>query len=93
MPRHTQPLSPLASLATLEDLAKLHGASAMVQVYLLKLGETTHTLLGPVTHLPELGIESGDVVALHFGEVIPVEAAIGFLGSQETGVWSRLGEH
>ena len=57
----------------------------MVQVYFVTLGGITHAMIGPVTHIPELGLEAGDIQRFEIGDVIPAELAARFMDGQ----WSE----
>ena len=59
----------------------------MVQVYYITLGGITHALLGPVTHLPELGLEAGDLERFEIGDIVPADLAARFMD----GRWQELG--
>lgn len=47
----------------------------MVQLYILTINGVKHLLVGPVIHIPEIGLLAGDIQELEFGEVMPAEAA------------------
>jgi hypothetical protein len=64
----------------------------MVQLYFVTMGGATYTLIGPVTHLPEMGMEAGNLEAFEAGEIIPATLAARFVsadGDNGTGVWWR----
>lgn len=47
----------------------------MVQVYVLTAGGIRYLLIGPVIHLPEIGLFAKNIEELEFGEIIPAELA------------------
>ena len=57
----------------------------MVQVYFVTIGGITHAMLGPVTHIPELGLEAGDLEHFEIGDVIPAELAARFMDGRWSG--------
>lgn len=75
-------------------LSTEHGPRTMVQVYFVTIGGKVYAMLGPVTYLPELGIDAGTIEGFEAGDVIPAEAAAGFLLAERGGgAWARSREH
>ena len=62
----------------------------MVQVYFATIGGITYTLIGPITHMPEIGIEAGDLQHFEIGDVLPTEIAAKFFQTA-AGQWVGLG--
>lgn len=67
------------------DLLMAKLPEPMVQVYFVTISGITHAMLGPVTHIPELGLEAGDLEHFEIGDVIPAELAARFMD----GRWSE----
>lgn len=54
----------------------------MVQLYYVTIGGISHALIGPVTHIPELGLLAGDLERFEIGDIIPAELAARFMDGQ-----------
>lgn len=84
------PKPPATTTPTAMSSITGHGPRTMVQVYFLTIGGIQHALIGPVVHVPELGLMAGDVQALEYGDVLPADVAAhmlsdtAWLGSQVT---------
>jgi hypothetical protein len=56
----------------------------MLQVLVLTIDGKQYACLGPVLHVPPVGLEVGDIEEIEFGEIIPANAAVSlFCGSGE----------
>jgi hypothetical protein len=58
---------------------------ATVQVLVLTINGHKVVCLGPVLHVPPLGIHVGDVQEIEFGEVIPAHLAVKLLDGSLAG--------
>ena len=63
----------------------------MVQLYYVTIGGISHALIGPVTHIPELGLEAGDIQRFEIGDVIPAELAARFMDGRWSGEVGGVG--
>lgn len=66
------------------------GPRTMVQVYILTIGGIKHALIGPVIHLPALGMVAGDIQELEFGDVLPADMAAKMINGE---AWDASGIH
>ncbi len=58
---------------------------ATVQVLVLTINGHKVVCLGPVLHVPPLGIHVGDVQEIEFGEIIPAHLAVKLLDGSLAG--------
>lgn len=58
---------------------------ATVQVLVLTINGHKVVCLGPVLHVPPLGIHVGDVQEIEFGEIIPANLAVKLLDGSLAG--------
>ena len=58
---------------------------AMVQVIVMTINGHKVVCLGPVLHVPPLGIHVGDVQEIEFGEIIPANLAVKLLDGSLAG--------
>ena len=58
---------------------------AMVQVIVLTINGHKVVCLGPVLHVPPLGIHVGDIQEIEFGEIIPANLAVKLLDGSLAG--------
>jgi hypothetical protein len=62
-----------------EAIRKELGPRPTVQVLVLTINGQKVMCLGPVLHVPTLGIHVGDVQEIEFGEIIPANLAVRLL--------------
>jgi hypothetical protein len=58
----------------LAQLVTEHGPH-MLQIVCLTIGGHKVICLGPVLHMPPLGVEAGTIEAIEFGELVPARLA------------------
>lgn len=58
---------------------------AMVQVVCLTINGHKVVCLGPMLHVPPLGIHVGDIQEIEFGEIIPANLAVKLLDGSLAG--------